>query len=112
LAASAIPATTALAETINGLYKAELIHRRARWRSFEAVEFATLEWVWFNNRRLLEPISRSKPSNVTTRYWTNQPWQREMASDEPGAVHESLFYIFLWSCPRLTGHRAIVIELA
>ena len=47
----------ALAETINGLYKAELIHRRGPWRSFEAVEFATLTWVdWFNNRRLLEPI--------------------------------------------------------
>ena len=47
----------ALAETINGLYKAEAIHRRGPWRSFEAVEFATLEWVdWFNNRRLLEPI--------------------------------------------------------
>ena len=47
----------ALAETINGLYKAEVIHRRGPWRTFEAVEFATLEWVdWFNNRRLLEPI--------------------------------------------------------
>ena len=47
----------ALAETINGLYKAEVIHRRGPWRSFEAVEFATLEWVdWFNTRRLLEPI--------------------------------------------------------
>ena len=47
----------ALAETINGLFKAEVIHRRGPWRSFEAVEFATLEWVdWFNNRRLLEPI--------------------------------------------------------
>lgn len=49
----------ALAETINGLYKAEVIHRRGPWRSFEAVEYATLEWVdWFNNRRLLEPIGR------------------------------------------------------
>ena len=47
----------ALAETINGLYKAEVIHRRGPWRSLEAVEYATLEWVdWFNNRRLLEPI--------------------------------------------------------
>ena len=47
----------ALAETINGLYKAEVIHRRGPWRAFEAVEFATLEWVdWFNHRRLLEPI--------------------------------------------------------
>src|SRR3569623_176461 len=48
---------TALAETINGLYKAEVIHRRGPWRNFEAVEFATLEWVdWVNNRRLLEPM--------------------------------------------------------
>src|SRR3546814_5741445 len=46
----------ALAETINGLDRAEVIHRRGPWRSFEAVEYATLEWVdWFNNRRLLEP---------------------------------------------------------
>src|SRR6204780_5990061 len=52
----------ALAETINGLYKAEVIHRRGPWRSFEAVEFATLEWVaWFNNRRLLEPIGNIPP---------------------------------------------------
>ncbi|GHH06155.1 transposase [Pseudodonghicola xiamenensis] len=44
----------ALAETINGLFKAEVIHRRGPWRNFEAVEYATLEWVdWFNNRRLL-----------------------------------------------------------
>ena len=51
------PATSASAETINGLYKAEVIHRRGPWRSFEAVEFATFEWVdWFNTRRLLEPI--------------------------------------------------------
>jgi transposase InsO family protein len=47
----------ALAETINGLYKAELIHRRAPWKTKEAVELATLEWVsWFNHHRLLEPI--------------------------------------------------------
>ncbi|RAK11251.1 integrase-like protein [Salipiger aestuarii] len=46
-----------MAETINGLFKAEVIHRRGPWRSFETVEYATLEWVdWFNNRRLLEPI--------------------------------------------------------
>ena len=46
-----------------GLYKAEVIHRRGPWRSFDAVEFATLEWVdWFNNRRLLEPIGNIPPS--------------------------------------------------
>ena len=45
----------ALAETINGLYKTEVIHRRGPWKSFAAVEIATLEWVdWFNNQRLLE----------------------------------------------------------
>jgi putative transposase len=55
----------ALAETINGLYKAEVIHRRGPWRSFEAVEFATLEWVdWFNHRRLLEPIGNIPPAEA------------------------------------------------
>src|SRR4051794_29049567 len=55
----------ALAETINGLYKAEVIHRRGPWRSCEAVEFATLEWVdWFNNRRLLEPIGNMPPAEA------------------------------------------------
>jgi transposase InsO family protein len=60
----------ALAETINGLYKAEVIHRRGPWRSFEAVEFATLEWVdWFNNRRLLEPIGNIPPTEAQARYY-------------------------------------------
>jgi putative transposase len=61
----------ALAETINGLYKAEVIHRRGPWRSFEAVEFATLEWVdWFNHRRLLEPIGNIPPAEAEQRYYT------------------------------------------
>ena len=61
----------ALAETINGLYKAEVIHRRGPWRSFEAVEFATLEWVnWFNNRRLLEPIGNIPPAEAEKNYYT------------------------------------------
>jgi putative transposase len=60
----------ALAETINGLYKAEVIHRRGPWRSFEAVEYATLEWVdWFNNRRLLEPIGNILPAEAEARYY-------------------------------------------
>jgi putative transposase len=60
----------ALAETINGLYKAEVIHRRGPWRSFEAVEYATLEWVdWFNNRRLLEPIGNIPPAEAEERYY-------------------------------------------
>jgi transposase InsO family protein len=60
----------ALAETINGLYKAEVIHRRSPWRSFEAVEFATLEWVaWFNSRRRLEPIGNIPPAEAEAAYY-------------------------------------------
>ena len=60
----------ALAETINGLYKAEVIHRRGPWRSVEAVEYATLEWVdWFNNRRLLEPIGNIPPAEAEAAYY-------------------------------------------
>ncbi len=67
----------ALAETINGLFKAEVIHRRGSWRSFEAVEFATLEWVdWFNHRRLLEPIGNVPPAEAEVRYYE----QRETLS--------------------------------
>ena len=59
----------ALAETINGLYKAEVIHRRGPWRNLEAVELATLEWVdWFNHRRLLEPIGNIPPAEAEARY--------------------------------------------
>jgi putative transposase len=65
----------ALAETMNGLYKAEVIHLRGPWQSFEAVEFATLEWVdWFNNRRLLEPIGNIPPAEAEHYYATlDQP---------------------------------------
>ena len=60
----------ALAETINGLYKAEVIHRRGPWRNFEAVEYATLEWVdWFNHRRLLEPIGNIPPAEAEELYY-------------------------------------------
>ena len=60
----------ALAETINGLFKAEVIHRRGPWRSAEMVEFATLEWVdWFNNRRLLEPIGNIPPAEAEALYY-------------------------------------------
>ena len=60
----------ALAETINGLYKTEVINRRGPWRNFEAVEFATLEWVdWFNNLRLLAPIGNIPPAEAEARYY-------------------------------------------
>ena len=59
-----------LAETINGLCRAEVIHRRGPWRNLEAVEFATLGWVdWFNNRRLLEPIGFIPPAEAQQRYF-------------------------------------------
>ena len=60
----------ALAETINGLFKAEVIHRRGPWRNFEAVEYATLEWGdWFNNRRLLEPIGNIPPAEAEANFY-------------------------------------------
>ena len=60
----------ALAETVIGLFKTEVIRRRGPWRSLEAVEFATLEWVdWFNHRRLLEPIGYVPPAEYEARYY-------------------------------------------
>ncbi|MFD2447208.1 IS3 family transposase [Vogesella fluminis] len=60
----------ALAETINGLYKAEVIHRRGPWKSLEAVELATLEWVaWFNHHRLLAPIGYIPPAEAEANYY-------------------------------------------
>jgi transposase InsO family protein len=67
----------ALAETINGLYKTELIHRRGPWKTREAVELATLEWVaWFNHHRLLEPIGYIPPAEAEANYW------RQLASQD------------------------------
>ncbi len=63
----------ALAETINGLYKAEVIHRRTSWKSREEVELATLTWVaWFNNVRLLEPIGHIPPAEAEANYYRQQ----------------------------------------
>lgn len=60
----------ALAESVDGLYKTEVIHRRGPWRSMEAVEFATLEWAdWFNHRRSLEPIGNIPLAAAKQRYY-------------------------------------------
>jgi transposase InsO family protein len=60
----------ALAETINGLYKAELIHRRGPWKTRESVELATLQWVhWFNHTRLLTSIGGIPPAEAEANYW-------------------------------------------
>jgi putative transposase len=70
----------ALAETVNGLFKTEVVRRRGPWRSLEAIEFATLEWVdWFNNRRLLEPIGNMPPAEAEERYY-NQLEQTALAA--------------------------------
>ena len=60
----------ALAETINGLYKTELIHRRGPWKTKAALELATLEWVcWFNHQRLLGPIGYMPPAEAEANYY-------------------------------------------
>ena len=60
----------ALAETINGLFKTEVIRRRGPWRSMEAVEYATLEWVdWFNHRRLMGPLGHVPPAEYESMYY-------------------------------------------
>ena len=63
----------ALAESVIGLYKTEVIRRRGPWRSLEDVEFATLEWVhWFNHHRLLEPIGNVPPVELEEAYYSRQ----------------------------------------
>ncbi len=70
----------ALAKTINGFYKAGVIYQRGLWRSFEAVEYAMLEWVdWFNNRRLLAPIGSIQPAGAEERHYA-------MLNDTPMAA--------------------------
>ncbi len=83
----------ALAETVNGLFKTEVIRRRGPWRNIDDVEFAVLEWVdWFNNRRLLEPLGyvpRPSTRRPTIAVKKPQPqWldSNKPVSGEPGAI--------------------------
>jgi len=63
----------ALAETANGLYKAELIRQQGLWRGIEAVELGTLTWVdWFANRRIMEPIGNVPPAELEAEYCEQQ----------------------------------------
>jgi transposase InsO family protein len=63
----------ALAETIFGLFKAEVIWPNGPWKNLEEVEFATLEWIdWFNNRRLLEPLGHVPPAEFEEMYYEEQ----------------------------------------
>ena len=71
----------ALAESVIGLFKTEVIRRRGPWRSLEDVEFATLEWVaWFNHRRLLEPIGHVPPAEHEQAYYGRQQAPAELAA--------------------------------
>ena len=71
----------ALAETINGLYKAELIHRRAPWKSREAVELATLHWVhWFNHHRLMESLGYIPPAEAEANFYRQSVDQAQLAA--------------------------------
>ncbi|GJG84839.1 transposase [Gemmatimonadetes bacterium T265] len=66
----------ALAESVIGLFKAEVIHRRGPWRGFDDVEYATLEWVaWFNRRRLLEPLGYLPPAEYEEQFYRDQAAQ-------------------------------------
>ena len=63
----------ALAETIIGLYKTELIRRRGPWKGIDDVEYATLEWLdWFTHRRLLEPHGNVPPAELEAAYWRKE----------------------------------------
>ncbi len=86
----------ALAESVIGLLKTEVIHRRGPWKGFDDVEYATLEWVaWFNQQRLLEPIDYVPPAEFEEQYYRQQQDQRAPqatptaagALNKPGAVH-------------------------
>lgn len=75
----------ALAETINGLYKAELIHKQESWKNRESVELATLNWVfWFNHQRLLGSIGYIPPA--VSQLGFCQCYLNQTATTEPGAI--------------------------
>ena len=80
----------ALAETIIGLYKTEVIHRRGPWRNLDAVEYATLEWVdWFNHRRLLEPIGNIPPAELEASYHIQRVSCRSQPDSNPEISRKS-----------------------
>ena len=74
-------------EAINGLYKAEVIHRLGPWKNMESVEWQTLKWVdWYNNRRLLEPIGNIPPAEAEEKYYAQKAdlYQRHLTLTDMG----------------------------
>ncbi len=81
----------ALAESIIGLFKTEVIHLKGPWRQLEAVEFATLTWVdWFNTRRLLEPIGYVPPAEYEARYYEQRVQRAPNDDVTPALVPEGI----------------------
>ena len=78
----------ALAETINGFYKAEVIWRQRSWPTAAAVEMATLKWVdWFNNHRLFGPIGHIPPAEAEANYYAEIGSTNQELDSKPGAIH-------------------------
>ena len=76
----------ALAESVIGLYKTEVIGRRGPWKGFDDVEYATLEWVdWFNHRRILEPLGDIPPAEYEATYY-----RQTSPADQAGLKQPSL----------------------
>jgi transposase InsO family protein len=79
----------ALAESVIGLFKTEVIQRKGPWRQLEAVEFATLNWVdWFNTRRLLEPIGYVPPAEHEARYYQQRREPTTITNDVTAGIPE------------------------
>jgi transposase InsO family protein len=87
----------ALAETINGLFKAEVIHRSGPWRSFEAVEYATLAWV---NRRPLEPIGNIPPAESEAQFYAALETHTMAASLTEISLRQTRRGSTVTGCPR------------
>jgi putative transposase len=74
----------AMAESIIGLFKTEVIRRRGPWRGLDDVEIATLEWVdWFNNRRLLEATGYIPPAEAEANHYLTEPSSENLKMSEP-----------------------------
>jgi len=95
-----------MAETINGLYKTEVIRRRGQWRGLDDVEYATLEWVdWFNHHRILQPIGDIPPAEYEANYYrSNSPAdkaglkQNSLRGTRTGSRHRLRSVLWATSC--------------
>src|SRR5262245_52023632 len=97
----------ALAESIIGLFKTEVIQRKGPWRHLEAVEFATLTWVdWFNTRRLLEPIGYVPPTSHSPKFARYRGRSRRLAMARSWRFRTSVACITTTCVARRSTNRA------